>query len=1794
MRKAHVMFIISLVLTICTVAAFAALPQTISYQGYMKNSTTGVPVNATVPMTFSLYSSNPPRSDNYVWRETQPTVAVVNGIYSTRLGSESPITAPFDAPYWLGVNINNTGELPLQPLASVPYALNAARADNVNSSSQIITSVATGTPPLQVSSTTLVPNLNADMVDGLHASDILASSASSLTSAVTDLQSQITTLASARSAAWSSNIPVEQNEQGHAYDPQIVMLKAGSAQVVWRETDGSRDSIWSSRYSGPSRSWSAPELAETDNAGNASTPQIVSLDGNNSLAVWRQSDGTRDSIWANRFEFVTDLGTQGSGWGTPELIETNSGNTFSVSLASNGNGTAMAVWVQSDGTRNNVWTNRYVAGSGWGTAELIETDNTGDAGSQHVSMNASGDAIAVWRQSDGTRLNAWANRYTDGVGWGTPELIETDNSGDVLGPRVEMDGSGNAIAVWMANDGVRFNIWWNRYTAGSGWGTAALLETYDTASAYRPQIRMDAIGNALVIWDQYDGSTSEILSRRYMTGIGWGPVQTVQSGIPYSTSTRLALDANGNGVAVWYQDQEIWANNYQKQSGWAIARRIDTLNGTMTYPPPQPVVAMGDPDNVIAVWSKSSGGLVKSDIWAGHVISSDQVLTIRSFSGTNMTSITAPNATTANTLALPNASGTVITTGNLYDIAATGTVTSGVWNSLLGSNVVTNTAIANGAVSDVKISGTISAAKLDLSGTVAKTGDSMTGDLSMSGASINLPATTAAAGMIRQGGNRLIHTFGTQNFFAGTNAGNLTTSGISNTAIGTNALTAITNGIANTAAGNSALALNTGGSWNTASGNGALNVNISGNENTATGGLSLGTNTTGNYNTATGAGALQGNTTGNSNTATGRYTLQYNTTANNNTALGNQALNRQSFSNSGTPWDSWNTAVGANALYFNQPSSINDGINNSGLGAQALYNNSTGFNNTASGYMALYANTTGSGNTAIGSGADVTLSGLTNATAIGYNAKVGQSNSLVLGGTGANAVKVGIGTSLPSTTLDVVGDVNISGTLTAANQTFASAPSFSAASGAPFNVASSTMISNLNAEKVGGKTLAEISALIPADMAPLLVLNSGTGTGSISSSPAGVNCTTTCLNLFAKNGTVALTATPTGSSSFAGWSGACSGTGACNVTMDAAQNVTATFTNSTYNLNVTRTGGGTVASTPAGLYCGSSCTMPFSVGTAITLSATPDTGYTFAGWGGSCTGTGSCTVTMDAAKSVSARFTAPLSVVKTGTGTGVVTSSSGSINCGATCSAAHDGASLVTLTATPSGSSSFSGWSGACAGTGSCVVMMDAAKSVVASFTTNTVSLAVTRAGSGDGRITSSPAGIDCGAMCTGTYDINSAVTLTATPDATSTFAGWTGACTGTGTCSITMNASQSVTATFIPKNYNLSVSRTGAGSVVSSTGGIYCGAHCTGSILVGTPVTLTATPDSGATFTGWSGGCSGTGTCSVTMDAAKNITATFVTNTYTLTTTKAGIGSGTITSNPAGISCGSTCSSSLAYGTLVTLVATPDATSSFSGWSGACSGTNSCVTIMNSAQNVTATFMPQSYNLSVTRTGAGTVISSTGGIYCGAQCAGSILAGTSVTLSAIPDSGAAFTGWSGGGCSGTGTCTVTLNGATAVTASFTTPLSVALGGTGSGTVTSLPAGINCGAACTTSYPAGTAVTLTPTPASNSSFAGWLGSCSGTGTCNVTMSEARNATALFMRDPQPLLVSVTGTGSISSSPPGITCSAGACIANFDRGTSVTLTDSGGMLTSWSGACSGTGPCIVTMDSLKNVMATFTP
>ena len=317
----------------------------------------------------------------------------------------------------------------------------------------------------------------------------------------------------------------------------------------------------------------------------------------------------------------------------------------------------------------------------------------------------------------------------------------------------------------------------------------------------------------------------------------------------------------------------------------------------------------------------------------------------------------------------------------------------------------------------------------------------------------------------------------------------------------------------------------------------------------------------------------------------------------------------------------------------------------------------------------------------------------------------------------------------------------------------------------------------------------------------------------------------------------------------------------------------------------TGTGSGTITGT--GISCPGDCSETYADGTAVTLSANPAAGSTFGGWTGACSGTGSCALTMNADKTVSGSFSASappprtLTVTPpTGTGSGTITGTG--INCPGDCTETYADGTAVTLSANPAAGSTFGGWTGACSGTGSCALTMNADKTVSGSFSASAPpprTLTVTPpTGTGSGTITGT--GINCPGDCTETYADGTAVTLSANPAAGSTFGGWTGACSGTGSCALTMNADKTVSGSFsasAPPPRTLTVTPpTGTGSGTITGTGINCPGDCTETYADGTAVTLSANPAAGSTFGGWTGACSGTGSCALTMNADKTVSGSF------------------------------------------------------------------------------------------------------------------------------------------------------------------------------------------------------------------------------------------------------------------------------------------------------------------------------
>ena len=399
-------------------------------------------------------------------------------------------------------------------------------------------------------------------------------------------------------------------------------------------------------------------------------------------------------------------------------------------------------------------------------------------------------------------------------------------------------------------------------------------------------------------------------------------------------------------------------------------------------------------------------------------------------------------------------------------------------------------------------------------------------------------------------------------------------------------------------------------------------------------------------------------------------------------------------------------------------------------------------------------------------------------------------------------------------------------------------------------------------------------------------------------------------------GQVTVTAEPNEGFDFFVWSDACTGSSPCTVTMDRAQTVQAEFKVQQHTLRVTAkpSTGGSI--TPAG-------TTVYDHGAQVALTAKPSEGHNFVDWTGDCSGTGGCSVLMTGDISVTANFI-ELPVLTTSAGTGGTVAPFGANT--------YPLDSVVTVTAKPVSGYSFSNWSGACSGSGSCAVTTDGHKSVVANFKEDPKAYDLTTS-------TSPSAGGSISPFGTNSYPMGSEVTVTATPVTSYTFSNWSGACSGSGPCTVTMDGPKSVTANFV-QQFSLTVSADPSeGGSVSPSG--------TTTYDTGTPVTVTANPASGYTFTGWSGDCSGSGPCAVTMDGPKSVTANFV-QQFSLTTSASPSDGGSV--SPSG-------TTTYNAGTEVTITASLASGYTFSNWSGACSGSGASLVTMTADKSVTANF---------------------------------------------------------------------------------------------------------------------------------------------------------------------------------------------------------------------------------------------
>jgi len=305
---------------------------------------------------------------------------------------------------------------------------------------------------------------------------------------------------------------------------------------------------------------------------------------------------------------------------------------------------------------------------------------------------------------------------------------------------------------------------------------------------------------------------------------------------------------------------------------------------------------------------------------------------------------------------------------------------------------------------------------------------------------------------------------------------------------------------------------------------------------------------------------------------------------------------------------------------------------------------------------------------------------------------------------------------------------------------------------------------------------------------------------------------------------------------------------------------------------------------------------------------------------------------------------------------------------------------------------------------------------------------------------------ISCNKTCSYELDFDQAVNLTLDPVFSGyNFTSWNGVdSTFNLTSSLVMGSDRLVLLNFSKSKKTLTIQKvlqnSSSGNIINSTLGINCGETCSYTIDYGNLIQLTAIPSENSSLISWSGvDISSSDSCSLVMTSDRTIIATFDIKTISLTIQI--FGSGSILDSTNSITCSSTCSKTLNYGTVVTLTATPSVGCIFSGWSGSIGGdtinSNQISFTIETSRTITVTFEVQYLSLSVSKTGNGTIADSSLSINCGTICSKNIAYGTSVNLLATPDSGYEFFDWANCPSPSGNSCSFSITSNTSVTSNF-------------------------------------------------------------------------------------------------------------------------------------------------------------
>jgi hypothetical protein len=366
--------------------------------------------------------------------------------------------------------------------------------------------------------------------------------------------------------------------------------------------------------------------------GPVDQPQVAVDPGGNTVFVWRRSDGTTNCSGGPCLRIQTRSRSAAGVLSPIQTLSPSGQHGALPQVAVDSNGNAVFVWQRSDGTNLRIQTRvRSVAGTLGPTLTLSAAGQSAEY--PQVAVDTNGNAVFAWERFDGATERIQARTLSAAGTRGSTQTLSAAG-GDALYPQVEVDSNGNAVFAWerCCYDGTNNERIQTR--ARSAAGTLSSTQTLSVAgqTASSAHVSVDPKGNAVFAWVGFDGTAQRIQTRARSVAGTLSSMQTLSDSGKNAFDPRVGVDLGGNAVFLWQRFDGI-LNRVQARgrSAAGTLSPTQTLGDTGTTIPLAAQIAVDPQGNAVAVWEHRDGTALCCTRVEARVRSADSTLGLTQF-----------------------------------------------------------------------------------------------------------------------------------------------------------------------------------------------------------------------------------------------------------------------------------------------------------------------------------------------------------------------------------------------------------------------------------------------------------------------------------------------------------------------------------------------------------------------------------------------------------------------------------------------------------------------------------------------------------------------------------------------------------------------------------------------------------------------------------------------------------------------------------------------------------------------------------------------------------------------------------------------------------------------------------------------------------------------------------------------------------------------------------------------------------------------------------------------------------